>query len=315
MSWSAPSSYWVVLLFGALYLAPRVSNSENIEQRYEELLAAEDEAVGRLSTLERSEFVANAFDRRFGGYTPKKLSNLNDSDIGLYFRAAELALSNSLRKQDLKRMEVAFSEILRRGMGSDRAVHGMHSGYISMRMFDQARELRRRHSLRLVEDDPTYLDNVPADFQGPTVLEISPDAPRLIRTPFVPPTGGHIIVVAHPLCHFSQRAMVAINGDATLEALFEKRASLLAPVDGRLELGVLRTWNSTFPSFRVALAYARDEWPEIDYWGTPTFYFFGDGGLIEKIVGWPPEGRLEDLRAAARRVGILADEQSASSEE
>lgn len=315
MKWSAPSVCWVVFLAGAMSLAPRVGNSESIEKGYGELLAAEDGAVGRLSTQKRSEIVANAFDRHFGGYTSRELSNLSDSDIGLYFRAAELVLSNSLRKQDLERLEVAFSEILRRGVGSERMVHGMRSAYISMRMFDQARELTRRHGLRLVEDDPSYLNNVPAEFQGPTMLEISPAAPQLTRTPFVPPTGGHIVVVAHPLCHFSQRAMVAINGDATLETLFEERATLLAPVDGNLNLDVLESWNSTFPALEVALAYARDEWPRIDYWGTPTFYFFGEGGTVEKIVGWPPEGKLEELRAAARRVGIVADEPSAAANE
>lgn len=317
MNWSAPSLCWVVFLVGALSLAPGVSNSEGVEQGYKELLAAEDGAVGRLTTQKRSEVVANAFDRHLGGYSPEELSSLSDSDIGLYFRAAELVLSNSLRKKDLERMEVAFSEIFRRGIGSERVVRGMRSAYLSMRKFDQARELTRRHrlGLGLGEEDPSYLDNVPAQFQGPTMLEISLAAPQLTRTAFVPPTGGHIVVVAHPLCHFSQRAMVAINGDATLRALFEERASLLAPVDASLNLDVLRTWNSTFPAFRVALAYARDEWPDIDYWGTPTFYFFGDGGAVEKIVGWPPEGRLEEIRAAARTVGILADEQAASFKE
>ncbi len=28
------------------------------------------------------------------------------------------------------------------------------------------------------------------------------------------------------------------------------------------------------------------DWPEVDYWGTPSFYFFKKGNLVDKMYGW-----------------------------
>lgn len=28
------------------------------------------------------------------------------------------------------------------------------------------------------------------------------------------------------------------------------------------------------------------DWPDIDYWGTPSFYFFHNGVLIDQMYGW-----------------------------
>ena len=54
--------------------------------------------------------------------------------------------------------------------------------------------------------------------------------------------------------------------------------------------------------------YKESDWPEIDYWGTPTLYFYHDGELKQQLVGWPREGREKQLKEALRNVGLLKQE-------
>ena len=85
-------------------------------------------------------------------------------------------------------------------------------------------------------------------------------------------------------------------------------AHWIAPADRRLQLDVLRAWNQDHPLTQFAIAWRRDEWPQIDHWATPTFYFFARGDLVAKVSGWPDEGRHEELMAAARAAGIASVE-------
>jgi hypothetical protein len=57
-------------------------------------------------------------------------------------------------------------------------------------------------------------------------------------------------------------------------------------------------WNHEHPAMQHTIAYRNDEWPMIDWWGTPTFYFIKDGAVIAKFVGWPKEGRRAELLTA-----------------
>jgi hypothetical protein len=48
----------------------------------------------------------------------------------------------------------------------------------------------------------------------------------------------------------------------------------------------------------MTLVYNVNEWPMIDRWDTPVFYFFKRGRLVRQIVGWAPWGSKKQLWAA-----------------
>jgi len=71
--------------------------------------------------------------------------------------------------------------------------------------------------------------------------------------------------------------------------------------DGRFDFELLLQWSSQLPMPSYVIRSELD-WPQIPYWGTPTFYFIKEGRVIQQIVGWPPEGRVKALLAALQSI-------------
>lgn len=304
MDRSVLNARWIILLGWALLLGPGISGAETINERFNALIEIDENAAGRMTTRERGIRVAAAYDAHFGDYAEQDFSEMASEDLVLYLRATELVLVMSLRTKDLGRMELAFEQLRMRGKSNKFSAGMMYRAYILSRRFEKARALAKLHDLDIGQTQPTYTSLVTPDYRGRSLLEASGSGSKLSRVPFNLPKDGYIVVVSHPMCHFSRRAMAAIEEDEQLRALFGRNVTWLAPVDGLLNFDAVQSWNATYPRYHVSIAFSREDWPEIDYWGTPTFYFFGKDGLSEKIVGWPEEGRRADLLDAARSVGI-----------
>ena len=112
-----------------------------------------------------------------------------------------------------------------------------------------------------------------------------------------------MVVISHPLCHFSRNAMAAIEADPALSKAMA-RSLWLAPVDRKLNLEVIRQWNGEHPEHPMVIAFDRAEWPDFDSWSTPMFYFLRDGKLVSVVEGWPSEGNKEALLKAAEQIGL-----------
>ena len=50
--------------------------------------------------------------------------------------------------------------------------------------------------------------------------------------------------------------------------------------------------------------YLQKEWPLIESWQTPGFYFIKDGTIVASVIGWPGDQQLETLKDAFRRIGL-----------
>jgi len=75
-------------------------------------------------------------------------------------------------------------------------------------------------------------------------------------------------------------------------------------------------WNRNLPKVHYHFPVNISDWPEISYWGTPSFYFFKDGALIRKVVGWRrDEEEAQDikLRAGFKAIGITLPSESQTS--
>jgi len=55
-------------------------------------------------------------------------------------------------------------------------------------------------------------------------------------------------------------------------------------------------WNREHPLTAIASAYRENEWPLIDTWEMPTFYFLKAGVLQAKVVGWQREQVMQEMR-------------------
>ena len=131
---------------------------------------------------------------------------------------------------------------------------------------------------------------------------LKPSNNKLIRTTHSIEKGKSVIVISNPLCGFSNAASKAIESNADLSEFFSKYSLWLVPPTRRLYFKEITAWNSNYPSQKMALAYKTENWPIIDDWSTPIFYFIENGEVVDKVIGWPKDGgNVSKLRNAITR--------------
>lgn len=294
----------VLLLLCIPVLMPALSQARSIEVRFEEFSRVERDPAA-MSTRDRGERVGAAFDRGFGDLADTGLRRLDAADLELVFRAANASAFHAQRDRDVDMLAWAFAELEARKAAGEKHVRDVAGALVAARRFDEARELAGRYaSLTGLEALPRVHGGNQTD--GPSVLAVMDDG-SLTRESLDLGTAAQILVVAHPLCHFSRNAVAAIEGDPALRGIFLGHSRWLAPVDRKLHVDVLRNWNTTHPIARHSIAYRRQEWPGVDSWNTPTFYFLRDGKVVARVDGWPHEGHRQELLEAAAAIGLGGD--------
>jgi hypothetical protein len=231
-------------------------------------------------------------------------AKLGDGDLSLLFRAAHMAFIYGVSARSLGDMQLDLAELRRRGMARDANYADVYASLIQIRYFDEARAFAKLYprtgsieAVPVVADDSTR--------QGPTALLVNAGGSKLERRSVDLRSGRRIVVVSSPLCHFSQRAVRSIEGDAVLRPLFHEHAVWVVPPDQSTPFATIAKWNRVHPQESMAVAYRREEWPMVDRWETPVFYFMRDGSVVSKVVGWPVAGRKAEIRRSLRRAGLM----------
>lgn len=164
----------------------------------------------------------------------------------------------------------------------------MHAIYVEARMFDRANAIRAAHAELRLEDTPRLIDRGGRRAGQGGKLVVSEDGASMTYDA-VPLHGKKLVIIGHPLCHFSANAVREISTRDDLAARF-KDAIWLAPPGTKLDVAQMQRWNRTYPKSPIAFTDQRDDWPMFDAWATPTFYFLTDGKVVARVQGWPPEG-------------------------
>jgi hypothetical protein len=107
------------------------------------------------------------------------------------------------------------------------------------------------------------------------------------------PKGPAVILVTRDGCGFSANFQRYLSTQPKLAQLFQQYSLQIAGVGYQL---------SSNPA--ILDIYQTQQWPEIDYWGTPAFYFYQDGRLQGSLLGWPKEGRVAELQQMLTRIGL-----------
>jgi hypothetical protein len=156
---------------------------------------------------------------------------------------------------------------------------------ILLRDSDFANDIKKNHNLR--NDIPPKLHEV----KKRNLLVNNVGTRQWVGFEF--PKGGHIIVVANDFCSFSKKFLNFVHSDVLLESSMKKNSTWISPVDFDLEEGSL-----------IKDIYNVSDWPEIESWETPSIYFYYDGKLVSKIIGWPGEGEVNDFIADSNKIGF-----------
>lgn len=97
-------------------------------------------------------------------------------------------------------------------------------------------------------------------------------------------------MVTHPYCGFSRRAFQ--DFDEPTKNYLSTNGVLIAPVNKKYEdeqLGGVLEWNKTHPQSQHVPVDGENKLKGLDLNSTPQFYFFKNGELISKVVGWPKD--------------------------
>ncbi|HEX2121465.1 MAG TPA: hypothetical protein VHL59_07470 [Thermoanaerobaculia bacterium] len=281
------------------------SEIDNAFTAFQSEIEKELVASRRGSDTQLRQHAAETYERLFRKQlTRAKLDDLSSADLDLIHRAAEIAGTYAIEERHARDMVAILDELSRRGDATKLHYSATYRMLVAVRDFAGARRLAAKYPAEEFEVLPTVRAD-PDPAKGPSVWTLSDDKNEVVRRRVEMDTGPRIVVVSHPLCHFSRNAVSAIAADDVLGAVFRSYATWIAPQSGTLNLPRLQQWNREHRHFEVALVVRQTEWTFVDYWNTPTFYFLRDGAVVQKVIGWPKEGRREDLLSASRKAGIL----------
>jgi hypothetical protein len=122
----------------------------------------------------------------------------------------------------------------------------MYEAFIGARMLIEARALAGQHPMPELQALPKLHEATDLVPGHPTEWAVNPNKRELLRrSADLQPV--QVVVVSHPLCHFSQHAMRDIQSDPVLREVFLKHAKWLVPQSNRLDFDVIQQWNRRTP--------------------------------------------------------------------
>ncbi|MDG6348955.1 hypothetical protein QAA18_09425 [Luteimonas sp. 8-5] len=221
-----------------------------------------------------------------------------DKDMETLLLASMTAAGLANDRSIAEHSRAIFDEMETRSLLAEKRYVDMQQLYVNLRDFEAARAFHAKFG----QSHP--LDPIPAisraagfDPAQRSILVLQ-ETGALQERNFSAAREDFVLAVADPLCHFTLDAATAIEADPELHAYFAEHSHWLAPYGVRLDPGPIETWNARFSDYRMVLVDDIRTWPDIDYWGTPTFYVFVQGQVVETIRGWPKGGRADELKRA-----------------
>lgn len=275
----------------------------SLEGRFAALKRA-DELTVALPTRDKAIAMGTIYDLLFTVAPMQALRELSPPDLAWLYKAASLTVFYTADERRVLAMQPVLAELEARGLASPHHDTKMYEAFVTARMLPQARAFASQHSLVSLEPLPETRDAALAAGQ-PTAWFVDPARRALERRNVDVQRAAHVVVVSHPACHFWANAWQALESDPVLAKIFAEHAIQLAPQDARIDFDALQAWNRTHPAWPTLLTFRRDEWPMLDTWSTPTFYFFQAGALVTKVEGWPEGGRRAEVVAALTTIGLL----------
>jgi hypothetical protein len=289
----------VLALFGYERFVPAHSRKTHVSIGNSETPAASAhfDAIERAYGAGARDLVAAEYAEAYAPQqTESTLRTLSDGDLALVFRATliDFDLGGAASPHDLA---LDFGELERRGVAAPAWFHDAFRVLVTRREFALARDFRERHAALDLPQVPGVRDETSG--AGPTVLALGDDG-TLVRHTLLLDPHAQVVVVAG--CHFSKDAAIDIENDAMLRKLFSRNVVWITPASEDPADPELARWNREHPLAAMTTVYRESEWPEIDSWAIPTFYFLRDGHVVDKVTAW--RGQRDAVVAGFRTIGL-----------
>lgn len=291
-----------LLLATGAFSPSALAMADSVEQAYRRFIKMEDAMTDAASSARRDVMAASYAQTMAPRQAASTLSSLSSEDVDLLFRAAYDTAFYTFDRHHVEDMETDLAMLRSRQADRPRHYRDLYEILVRVRDFRAAEKLLAQWPDAIEDRAPAIVGTL-VEGLGPSVLVPGKDGASVSQQAVVLGDGIDIVVIGHPHCHFSRDAVTAIEASPSLKALFEHHSRWLMPQDGRMLAKDIAEWNARHPVARMSYIYREQDWPVIDTWATPTFYFFRDGALTDKRVGWGPDGEAA-LRAALEKLDL-----------
>lgn len=282
------------------------SKPTDVAERLNALRKVDESTFGMPSEQQRVARIVSEYEKLFSEYfSSDRLESLSGEKLKLVFQATNMAVFYSGEGKYLRQLQTVLQELESNGLVTDEHYRDVHEGMIEARVFADARRMAEEHADLNLEPVPAVNKSPEmATHEGPREWAVAADSYELTQRPVNLKDGPRIFVAAHPKCHFTQDAIQDIEQDPKLSQVMKNHSKWIVPQGRSLAIDAVRKWNNNYSAAPMTLVVERDDWPMIDYWGTPTFYFLDNGVLKDKVRGWPKGGRKEEIWAALEKLDL-----------
>jgi hypothetical protein len=242
--------------------------------------------------------ISSGYDRVFSRFQrPRILAKLSTLDVNDLFLAAQTAQFYTLKSTYVDDMLLDFKELGRRSVASKLDRQSVVTALVATRRFREA----KAYAGTSIADVPRYVDH--SSGNRVSILWVEDQGAEVVRRDAMNLHGTYIVIMSSPLCHFNQAAVRSFDKrKGPLRALFQ-HAIWLVPPDESTTFSEVAEWNAQHPQEPMQFAYRRTDWPMIDRWEMPTFYFVRDGKLVDEVIGWPHGGNVAAIETGLKKLG------------
>jgi hypothetical protein len=258
------------------------------------------------TTLDRARSLSVAYDRLFSDDLRNHTEASSPTELEARFRAVTNVFFYTLDHKYLVPMKRILDEMISKNQAQWWHYYKMYSSLLAVRDFAGARSVLRKHPNKHIEPLPEIQD-LTKKLHGATEWVIDSTNRRITRLDYEMPLDPVVIMIFNPNCHFSMNALRDIKNSGFLFNRLKTRLKILSPPDPNFSFDDFQTWNKQNPLFSTSLVHNRQEWPMIQDWGMPIFYFFRDRKLVTTVVGWPRAGNIDAVNNALDAIGVAAD--------
>lgn len=227
--------------------------------------------------------------------TPKATSDFSADDL---FRAAAFAELYSLEAKDVDTLDCLYRALVAAGSATSWHTRTYAGALTTVSRFAEANALHPQAPGPSTPILPQLEVSPGAIGPGWRMLSLKDAAHARVEAWQPAARRAHVVVVVHPACAYSVRALSDIEQRPELQWLRDDML-LVVPPDASFPASGLLAWNAAHPRLQMHPMYLRSDWRALTSLDTPTFYLVRDGQVLSSFEGWPNEKGLAALRSAA----------------
>lgn len=233
-----------------------------------------------------------------------KLKKSSNKELAHLFLATDSIINYTNNASYVADLRIIASVMEERKILTNIQIETLFNVFVSVRQIAEAEAWAKRHPHMQFEVLPVFQEAASFSKSVKSEWNVSLESRVLERRNFSFKQNGQVIVTVHPQCHFSTNAISAIMSSPELSKALIGNVKWLVPQNRKLDFNIIQNWNKKHPYATMALTFHSHEWPEIEAWDTPNFYFFNNGTLVSRFAGWPRAGNKEKLIEGLKKIGL-----------